>query len=62
VFHLTKRKQTFSFSDVPGRPVLSINRGFSAPVNIAMEQSPEDLAHIARHDSDGVARWQALND
>jgi aminopeptidase N len=63
VFHLTKRKQTFSFlSDVPGRPVLSINRGFSAPVNIAMEQSPEDLAHISRHDSDGVARWQALND
>ena len=62
VFHLTKRKQTFSFADVPGRPVLSINRGFSAPVNIAMEQSAADLAHIARHDSDGVARWQALNE
>ena len=62
VFHLTKRKQTFSFTDVPGRPVLSINRGFSAPVNIAMEQSAADLAHIARHDSDGVARWQALNE
>jgi aminopeptidase N len=62
VLHLTKRKQTFSFSDVPGRPVLSINRGFSAPVNIAMEQSNADLAHIARHDSDGVSRWQALNE
>jgi aminopeptidase N len=62
VMHLTKRKQTFSFSDVPGRPVLSINRGFSAPVNIAMEQSNADLAHIARHDSDGVSRWQALNE
>ena len=62
VFHLTKRKQTFSFTGVSGRPVLSINRGFSAPVNIAMEQSAADLAHIARHDSDGVARWQALNE
>ena len=62
VFHLTKRKQTFTFSNVPGRPVLSINRGFSAPVNIAMEQSASDLAHIARHDSDGVSRWQALNE
>ena len=62
VFQLTKRKQTFSFSNVPGRPVLSINRGFSAPVNIAMEQSAADLAHIARHDSDGVSRWQALNE
>ncbi|WP_412051695.1 aminopeptidase N [Hoeflea sp. Naph1] len=62
VFHLTKRKQTFRFADVPERPVLSINRGFSAPVNIAMEQSIADLAHIARFDSDGVARWQAIND
>ena len=62
VFQLTKRKQTFSFTKVPGRPVLSINRRFSAPVNIAMEQSTDDLAHIARHDSDGVARWQAINE
>ncbi|AKI01185.1 aminopeptidase N [Hoeflea sp. IMCC20628] len=62
VFHLTRRKQTFTFSGVPGRPVLSINRGFSAPVTVAMEQSDADLAHIARHDSDGVARWQALNE
>src|SRR5690606_29122338 len=42
VFHLTKRKQTYSFANVPGRPVLSINRGFSAPVTIAMEQSAAD--------------------
>ncbi len=62
VLHLTKRKQTFTFEGVPSRPVLSINRGFSAPVTIAMEQSAADLAHIARHDTDGVARWQALND
>jgi len=62
LFELTKRKQTYTFSNVPGRPVLSINRGFSAPVNIAMEQSAADLAHIARHDSDGVSRWQALNE
>ncbi|MDP2732061.1 MAG: aminopeptidase N C-terminal domain-containing protein, partial [Hoeflea sp.] len=31
-------------------------------VSVAMEQSAADLAHIARHDSDGVARWQALNE
>ena len=62
VFHLTGRKQTYTFTNVPGRPVLSINRGFSAPVNIAMEQSAADLAHIARHDSDGVSRWLAINE
>ncbi|PWW02244.1 alanyl aminopeptidase [Hoeflea marina] len=62
VLHLTRRKQSVTFADVASRPVLSINRGFSAPVNLAMEQSSADLAHIARHDADGVARWQAIND
>ena len=61
VMHLTERSQTVRFDGIPARPVLSINRGFSAPVNIHLEQAPADLAHLARHDSDPVARWQALN-
>ncbi|MEP2947899.1 MAG: aminopeptidase N [Lentilitoribacter sp.] len=62
VLHLTERKQTFEFKGLKSRPVLSINRGLSAPVNVHMEQSNEDLAHIARNDTDGVAQWQALQD
>jgi aminopeptidase N len=42
--------------------VLSLNRGFSAPVTIHFEQAPADLAHLARCDKDPFARWQALND
>jgi aminopeptidase N len=42
--------------------VLSINRGFSAPINLHFERSPADLVHLARCDGDPVARWQALND
>ena len=61
VLHLTARSQTVQFDGIPSRPVLSINRGFSAPVNIHFEQAPADLAHLARHDSDPFARWQALN-
>ncbi|MAY60946.1 MAG: aminopeptidase N [Rhizobiales bacterium] len=60
VLNLTDRSQSFVFTDVASRPVLSLNRGFSAPVNLSMEQSDEDLAHIARHETDGVARWQAI--
>src|SRR5690606_40315847 len=37
------------------------NRGFSAPVTLAMEQSPADRLFLARHDADLVGRWQALN-
>ena len=61
VLHLTERSQTVRFDGVASRPVLSINRGFTAPVNIHFEQAPADLAHLARHDGDPVARWQAIN-
>jgi aminopeptidase N len=60
VLHLTERSQTFTFSGLKSKPVLSINRGLSAPVNIHMQQSEEDLAHISANDSDAVGRWQAL--
>ncbi|HEX5933754.1 MAG TPA: aminopeptidase N [Pseudorhizobium sp.] len=62
VLHLTERTQTFVFSGISSRPVLSLNRSFSAPINLHLEQGPEDLGHIARHDGDLFARWQALTD
>jgi aminopeptidase N len=62
VLHLTERRQTVTFTGIAARPVVSLNRGFSAPINLNFEQAPADLAHIARHDSDLFARWQALND
>ncbi|MCD2181018.1 aminopeptidase N [Rhizobium sp. GN54] len=62
VLHLTGRNQSVTFSGIAGRPVVTLNRGFSAPVNVHFEQAPADLAHIARHDADLFARWQAFGD
>ncbi|MDG3574828.1 aminopeptidase N [Rhizobium sp. YJ-22] len=62
VLHLTQRAQTAVFSGIPSRPVVSLNRGFSVPINLHFNQTPADLAHIARHESDQFARWQALID
>ncbi len=62
VLHLTERSQTFVFTGIGARPVVSLNRSFSAPVTLHFAQSKEDLAHIARHDSDLFARWQAITD
>ncbi len=62
VLHLTERAQTFTFSGIGSRPVVSLNRGFSAPVSLHFAQSKDDLIHIARHDSDLFARWQAITD
>ena len=62
IIHLTKRSQTFRFSGLAGRPVVSLLRGFSAPVNLTFDQSDEDLAFLMRHDSDLYNRWQAGQD
>jgi aminopeptidase N len=62
VLHLTERTQTAVFHDIPSRPVLSLNRSFSTPINLHFRQSDADLALIARYETDHFARWQALID
>lgn len=62
VLHMTDKAQVFTFAGIGSRPVLSLNRGFSAPINLDFKQSTDDLVRIARHDSDLFARWQALTD
>jgi len=42
------------------RPVLSINRGFSAPVIIETNRSAADLAFLSAHDDDPFARYEAM--
>ena len=61
VLHVKERKQTFRFKDVKSRPVPSLLRGFSAPVNLVLEQSNRDLTFLLANDSDPFNRWQAAN-
>lgn len=61
VLHVRKRSHTVRFTGVEERPVLSLNRGFSAPVSLSVEHKPEDLFFLASHDSDEFSRWQAFN-
>ena len=61
VLPITKRKQTFRFSDVPTRPVPSLLRGFSAPVNVTINLSDDDVAFLMANDADPFNRWQAAN-
>ncbi len=41
------------------RAVVSLNRGFSAPIDVRASLSPSDLAMIAKCDPDPYARWNA---
>jgi aminopeptidase N len=57
---VTKEKQVVRFAGVTSRPVASLNRGFSAPVNLVIEQSERDLEFLMVHDSDLYNRWHAV--
>jgi aminopeptidase N len=51
-----------TFEGVANRPVPSLFRGFSAPVNFRSGLTEADRLFLARHDSDPFNRWQALED
>jgi aminopeptidase N len=59
---LNEAQQNFSFSGFAEPPVLSINRGFSAPVAIEREVSNDDLVFLAANDDDPFARYEAMQD
>jgi aminopeptidase N len=61
VVAVTERSQSFRFVNVPARPVPSLLRGFSAPVNLTIDLPEADLAFLMTHDSDLFNRWQAAN-
>ncbi len=60
VIHLHRPSETIIFHGIKERPVPSLLRGFSAPVNLSAPLSDDDRAFPALNDSDPVARWQAL--
>jgi aminopeptidase N len=61
VLAVTERTAKFRFANVTSRPVPSLLRGFSAPVNVTIALSDDDLAFLMHHDSDLFNRWQASN-
>lgn len=57
--NLTEAEQRFSFGNLAGQPVVSLLRGFSAPVTLKMPRSLDELAFLLSHDSDTFNRWEA---
>ncbi|MEM7619008.1 MAG: aminopeptidase N [Pseudomonadota bacterium] len=62
IFHLKSHKQKVVFENITERPVPSLLRDFSAPVEFNLELSDSDLEFIMGHDSDLFNRWQAAQD
>ena len=59
---LDQAEQHFRFSGFAKPPILSINRGFSAPVAIDRAVATEELEFLAAHDDDPFARYEAMQD
>ncbi|MDO9439595.1 MAG: aminopeptidase N [Beijerinckiaceae bacterium] len=59
VFELAEPCRRIIFENVPSRPIPSLLRGFSAPVNVHATTSDDDLLILLAHDSDMFNRWQA---
>ncbi|MEO7056711.1 MAG: aminopeptidase N [Caldimonas sp.] len=59
VLVLDEARAFFTFVDVDQAPVLSLLRGFSAPVCLVDDLSDADLTVLLRHDSDAFNRWEA---
>ncbi|MCJ1902381.1 MULTISPECIES: aminopeptidase N [Paracoccus] len=62
VLEMTEARQSFRFGDLGARPVVSLLRGFSAPVTVSREIAADEQALLLAHDTDPYARWQAGHD
>jgi aminopeptidase N len=59
---LDQPRQTIRFDDVAEPPLLSINRGFSAPVIVTAARRPGELERLAQADTDPFARYEAIQE
>ncbi|NKI35296.1 aminopeptidase N [Wenzhouxiangella sp. XN79A] len=56
---LRERRTCLRFEKLDARPVLSMLRGFTAPVRLVDDPSDDDLGCLLAFDTDPVARWLA---
>ena len=59
VFDLTEEDQTLVFENISEMPMISVFRGFSAPVIIQTDLKPEELSRLMVCDTDPFNRWDA---
>ena len=62
VLQIRKPVESLELIGFTQEPIPSLLRGFSAPVKLHAERSPETLQFLAANDSDPFARWEAFQD
>ncbi|NOQ62951.1 MAG: aminopeptidase N [Methyloprofundus sp.] len=59
ILELKSATQSFVFENLKSAPVVSLLRGFSAPVKIKMQRPLSELAFLLQYDNDSFNRWEA---
>ena len=59
---LDQAETKVTFEDIAEPALLSINRGFSAPVNVDVERRDGELEKLAATDTDPFARYEAIQE
>ncbi len=59
MLELRNEEESFVIEDLPEKPVLSLLRGFSAPVKVKSWQERKQIAFLMANDSDPFNRWDA---
>lgn len=61
ILELREQRQTFHFTNLQEKPLISLLRDFSAPVLLHHDISDEDLLDLLRFEHNGYAKWNAAS-
>ena len=59
ILELDKTTQQFEFKDLDSKPIVSLLRGFSAPVKLSHKRPDKEYALLIKNDTDPFNRWEA---
>ena len=59
ILELKETEQSFTFTGLSEKPVVSLLREFSAPIKLKYDLTQEELLFLLRHEADGYAKWDA---
>ncbi|MGI9334960.1 MAG: aminopeptidase N [Gammaproteobacteria bacterium] len=62
VLELRANHERFTFEDIGEKPLVSLARGFSAPIMLEADRSDGELAFLIAHDDDPFSRWDAAQE
>ncbi len=56
----TGKELILRFENMPKKPIISMMRGFSAPIVLNSDHTDEELAVLAQYDDDFYVKWESL--